>query len=101
MKDIAPLAGTDDTQVILRWLVKWGIHHTKIGREYIIDKWSFDFRMELAYVKNLKQQNPLKWADIFRLKCQDESILQAVFTVHPPNTLKNQIKRNKNQNHFE
>lgn len=101
MKDLFPIAGTEDTRTILRWLVKMGIHHTKVGREYIIDKWSYEFRMELAYVETLKQQNPLKWADIFRMKCQDERLLQAVFSVHPPNTLKTHIKRNKNQNHFE
>lgn len=101
LQDFASLVGTRDRRTILRWLVMMGIHHTKIGREWIIDKWSFDFRMELAYVESLKQQNPVKWADIFKQKCQDESIVQAVFAIHPPTIIKTQIKRSSNSKHFK
>ena len=100
IKDIADIAGTSDTRTIIRWLDKYGVDYKKMGREYIIDEWSLNFQMQLDSAKKLKVQYPVKWAEIFQFRCNDDSIVKAVFQIYKPTEIKTQIKRNKNEKHF-
>lgn len=97
MPELSEILGMSDNRTILRWLDSKGITYEKLGREYKINRWIFEYKMELETVVELKKTFPTNWADIFNAKCNNKELKEAVFIEHPRINEKviNQINKSK------
>jgi hypothetical protein len=95
LRELSSILGMEDTRTILKWLKSKGITCSKIGKDYVVDGWMVEFKLELDVVEGLKKAFPINWADIYRAKNKNSNMVEAVFVIHPPNaTVTNRMNNN-------
>ena len=84
IQEIKEELGFENDRKTRTWLKRNNISIEKVGGKPMVYKFLFDFKRQLDIVYRLKETYPFTWSEIYKLTTKDESMINAVFVIHPP-----------------